>query len=115
MPQQARPEHTAGQAGQAAGRAGSQPAPGRDVFTGGLLLAPETRDEVSRLQAGLPGYDVVVTRHGHAWRFEAVRDSGGPPAGPWCVVSSDLAELRRELAPWMRPDARPRIVPGRAP
>jgi hypothetical protein len=85
------------------------------VFTGCLILSPQTRDEVSRLQAALPGYDVVVTSHSHAWRFEAVRCPGGPQAGPWCVVSSDLTDLWRELARWMRPAASSRIVPARAP
>lgn len=119
MPQRAGPDRVAGQfrrsAGEAAGRAALQPAPGRDVFTGCLMLSAETRDEVSRLQAALPGYDVMVTSHGHACRFEAVRCPGGPQAGPWCVVSSDLTDLWRELAPWTRPAAGFRIVPARTP
>jgi hypothetical protein len=70
------------------------------------MLAPGTRDEVCRLQAELPGYDFVVSCHGHAYRFEAVRRPDGPRAGPWCAVSSDLADLWRELAPWTQPGDR---------
>jgi hypothetical protein len=88
---------------------------GWDVFTGCLMLAPDTRDEVSRLQAALPGYDLVVTSTGHAYRFEAVRLPNGPQTGPWCVVSSDVADLRRELAPWIQPGADDHAVPARAP
>ena len=109
MPQRTGPERIAGQfrraALEAAGLAAPQPAQGRDVFTGGLMLSPETRDEVSWLQAALPGYDVLVTSHRHACRFEAVRRFDGPQAGPWCVVSSNLTDLWRELAPWTRPAA----------
>jgi hypothetical protein len=79
------------------------------------MLAPGTRDEVCRLQAELPGYDFVVSCHGHAYRFEAVRRPDGPRAGPWCVVSSDLADLWRELAPWTQPGTDARTVPARAP
>ena len=87
---------------------------GWDVFTGCLMLAPQTRDEVARLQAALPGYDVVVTSHGHAARFEAVRRPDGPQAAPWCVVSSNLTDLWRELAPWTRPAAGSHAGPARA-
>jgi hypothetical protein len=88
---------------------------GWDVFTGSLMLAPGTRDELSQLQAALPGYDLVVTCHADAYRFEAVRLPDGPQAGPWCVVSSDLADLWRELNPWTRPAAGARAASGRAP
>jgi len=118
MPQRACLDRITEKSRRATGEADALTAlpPGRgwDVFTGGLMFAPETRAEAARLQAALPGYDVVVTSHGHGWRFEAVRCSGGPQAGPWCVISSDLAELWRELAPWIRP-AGSRIVPARTP
>jgi hypothetical protein len=86
-----------------------------DVFTGCLMLTPDTRDEVSRLQAMLPGYELVVTSTGHAYRFEAVRRPDGPQSGPWCVVSSKLADLRRELNPWPRPGTDACPGPARAP
>lgn len=78
---------------------------GWDVFTGCLMLAPDTRDEVSRLQAALPGYEVTVARCGRGYRFEVVRRPGGPGDGPWCVISADPVELWRELAPWTRAHA----------
>jgi hypothetical protein len=85
------------------------------VFTGCLMLAPDTRDELSRLQAALPGYEVTGSRRGRDYRFEAVRLPDGPQDGPWCVVSSDLADLWRELAPWMRPGGDARTASARAP
>jgi hypothetical protein len=57
------------------------------------------------LQAALPDYEVTGSRRGCDYRFEAVRLPDGPQGGPWCVVSSDLADLWRELAPWIRPVA----------
>lgn len=62
---------------------------------------PGMLTELARLRAGLPGYDVIVTWCGCTYRYEAIRrqtDSGGP----WCLISTDPADLWRELRP--RPD-----------
>lgn len=63
-------------------------------------LAPSLTQptELARLSADLPGYDVIITRRGCSRRFEAIRRPGGPEAGPWCVISTDPADLWRELA-----------------
>ena len=63
--------------------------------------------ELARLSADLPGYDVIMTRRGCSRRFEAIRRPGGPEAGPWCVISTDPADLWRELASWAREHCRP--------
>jgi len=42
-------------------------------------------------------YDVILTSHSPAYRFEAIRRDPGP--GTWCLISSDPADLWRELAP----------------
>jgi hypothetical protein len=68
-----------------------------DVFTGRASLPPGGLAELSQLRAALPGYDVIVTSHSLTHRFEAIRRSGGP--GPWCVISTDPADLWRELTP----------------
>jgi hypothetical protein len=93
------------------------------------LMAPSTGDaiyrhlappltqptELARLSADLPGYDVIITRRGCSRRFEAIRRPGGPEAGPWCVISTDPADLWRELAPWTRPGADIHALAARAP
>ncbi len=69
---------------------------GWDVLTGRAALPPGALAEVEALRAALPGYDVIVTSHSPTCRFEATRREPGP--GPWCVISSDPADLWRELA-----------------
>jgi hypothetical protein len=68
------------------------------------MLSPQTQAQLSRLQAALPGYDVVITSHSPPCRFEAVRRCLEGP-GPWCVVSTDPADLWRELAAAQHADA----------
>ncbi len=58
--------------------------------------------ELDALRAALPGYEVLITSHSPRYRFEATR-RGGP--GPSCVISSDPADLWRELAGRSRPAA----------
>jgi hypothetical protein len=70
--------------------------------------------ELSQLRAALPGYDVVVTRRNLTYRLEAIRRPDGPQEGPWCVVTTDPADLWRELAPWTRAGAGTRTLPIRA-
>jgi len=66
--------------------------------------------ELAALRVALPGYDVILTSHSPAYRYEATRRDLGP--GTWCVVSTDPADLWRELALRARPDTG---VPGRRP
>lgn len=72
-----------------------------DVFTGRPSLPPGLLPELSQLRAALPGYEVSVTSHSLGWRFEAIRRHGDGP-GPWCVISTDPADLWRELTPSTR-------------
>ena len=74
---------------------------GWDVFTGRLSVSSRALNEVEAVRAALPGYHVIVTSDSPTYRFEAIRRQGGP--GPWCVISSDPADLWRELAPGSRP------------
>jgi hypothetical protein len=71
-----------------------------DVFTRRPAPTPGMLAELSQLRAALPGYDVIVTSHSPAYRFEAIRRPGAPGPGPepWCVISADPADLWRELA-----------------
>jgi hypothetical protein len=85
------------------------------MFTGWRMLAPETRDDLSRMQAVLPGYQVTAARCGSSYRFEAVRRPDGPKSGPWCVISSDPADLWRELGPWTRRPQASRPAAARLP
>jgi hypothetical protein len=107
MPQRACRARTAEQfrcaADEAEALAALQPVQGWDVFAGSLMLAPELRADLAGLQAALPGYELTVTRRACAYRFEAVRRPDGPGNGPWCVISTDAADLWRELAAWTRP------------
>ena len=80
---------------------------GRDVLTGQVSVPAGMLAELAALRAALPGYDVNVTSHSPARRFEAIRRDPGP--GIWCVVSSDPADLWRELAP-RAPDRPPLIL-----
>jgi hypothetical protein len=75
----------------------------RDVFTGSASVPPSALAELAALRAVLPGYAVSITSLSSACRFEAIRRGDGP--GPWCVVSSDPADLWRELAGRARPAA----------
>jgi hypothetical protein len=65
---------------------------------GRLAPTPAVLAELDRLRAALPGYDVIVTRCGPTYRYEATHRPDGP--GPWCVISTDPTDLRRELGPW---------------
>jgi hypothetical protein len=68
---------------------------GWDVFTGRGSLPSGTLTELAALRAAFPAYDVIVTSHSPRYRFEAIRRDEGP--GTWCVISSDPADLWREL------------------
>lgn len=69
---------------------------GWDVFTSRATVPPGMLAELEALRAALPRYDVMITCHSPAHRFEAIRRN--PGAGTWCVVSSDPAGVWRELA-----------------
>lgn len=64
--------------------------PGRAPVPAGMLA------ELAALRAALPGYDVKLTSHSPAYRFEATRRDPGP--GTWCLISSNPADLWREAA-----------------
>ena len=74
-----------------------------DVFTGSATVPPGALTELAALRAALPGYDVSITSHNRTYRFEAIRRGNSP--GTCCVVSSDPADLWRELAGRARPAA----------
>ena len=69
---------------------------GWDVFTGRAPVPPGMLTELAALRDALPGYDFIVTSHRPSYRYEAIRRTDGP--GLWCVISSDPADLWRELA-----------------
>ncbi len=73
---------------------------GWEVFTGQASVPPGILAELAALRAAVPGYDVIVTTHTPAYRFEAIRRTDAP--GPYCVISSDPSDLWRELAPRAR-------------
>ena len=75
---------------------------GRDELTGRASLPAGMLAELAALRAALPAYDVNLTSHSPARRYEATRRDPGP--GIWCVVSSNPADLWRELAPCALPD-----------
>lgn len=77
---------------------------GWDVFTGRPSVPPGMIDQLSELRAALPGYDVIVTSHSGHFRYEAIRRHAGP--GPWCLITTEPADLWRELAHRDRPAAR---------
>jgi hypothetical protein len=79
--------------------------PAGDTGCPRLALPVAQPADLTLLSANLPGYDVIITRRGCSRRLEAIRRPGGPEAGPWCVISTDPADLWRELAPWTRPGA----------
>lgn len=68
--------------------------------------APGMLAQLDRLRTALPGYDVMLTSHSGSYRFEAIRRTDGPQAGPWCVISTDPADLWRELPAAPAPCAR---------
>jgi hypothetical protein len=67
-----------------------------DVFTGSATVPPGALTELAALRAALPGYNVTITSHSPTHRFEATHRHDGP--GTCCVISSDPADLWRELA-----------------
>ena len=69
---------------------------GWEVYGGRASVPAGMLAELAALRAALPGYGVILTSHGPARRSGAIRRDPGP--GPWCVVSSDPADLWRELA-----------------
>ena len=74
-----------------------------DVFTGSATVPPGALTELAALRSALPGYDVSITSHSRTYRFEAIHRGDGP--GTCCVISSDPADLWRELAGRARPAA----------
>lgn len=74
-----------------------------DVFTGSPTVPSGALTELAALQAALPNYAVNITSHSRTYRFEATRRGDGP--GTCCVISSDPADLWRELAGRARPAA----------
>ena len=69
---------------------------GWEVYGGRASVPPGMLAELAALRAALPGYGVILTSHSPARRSGAIRRDPGP--GIWCVVSSDPADLWRELA-----------------
>jgi hypothetical protein len=76
---------------------------GWDVLTGRASVPAGMLTELAALRAALPGYDVMITCHSPARRYEAIHRTDGP--GPWCVISTDPADLWRELAGHAPPPA----------
>jgi hypothetical protein len=74
-----------------------------DVLTGSATVPSGALTELAALRAALPGYEVTITSHSRTYRFEAVHHGDGP--GTCCVISSDPADLWRELAGRARPTA----------
>lgn len=69
--------------------------------------------ELSRLRAALPSYDVIITSHSPSYRYEAIRRHG--ETGPWCIISTDPADLWRELTAATRPQSGADTPTARAP
>jgi hypothetical protein len=40
---------------------------------------------------------VTLTSHTGSYRYEAIRRPAAPGPGPWCLISTDPADLWREL------------------
>ena len=74
-----------------------------DVLTGSATVPSRALTELAALRAALPGYAVTITIHSRTCRFEAIHRGDGP--GTCCVISSDPADLWRELAGRARPAA----------
>jgi hypothetical protein len=77
---------------------------GWDVFTSRASVPAGVLADLAALRAALPAYDVVLTSHSPVYRFEAIRRRTDDPS-PWCVISSDPADLWQELAGRPRPAA----------
>lgn len=75
-----------------------------DVFAGQPSVPRAVISELTALRAALPGYEVIVTRRAGRFRFEAMRRWG--KTGPWCVISTDPADLWHELAASAQPAPR---------
>ncbi len=60
-----------------------------DVFNRRPAPTPGMLAELAQLRAALPGYDVIVTSHSPAYRFEATSRPNRTGPGPWCVISTD--------------------------
>jgi hypothetical protein len=86
-----------------------------DVLTHRPALTPGMLAELAQLRAALPGYDVIVTSHSPAYRFEATSRPGRTGPGPWCVISTDPGDLWRELAPRTHHGANTATPAARAP
>jgi hypothetical protein len=71
-------------------------------------VPPGIAAELTGLRAALPGFDVIVTRRAHQFRYEAIRRLDNVAPGTWCVISTDAADLWHELAPDERHFAAPR-------
>ena len=69
---------------------------GWDEYGGRASVPAGMLAELAALRAALPGYDVLLTSHSPTCRFEAIHRGPGP--GIWCLISSDPADLWRELA-----------------
>ncbi len=69
-----------------------------DMLLGQLAPPPGMLAELDRLRAALPSYDVIVTRRTGTYRYEATRRHTDGP-GLWCLISTDPADLWRDLAP----------------
>ena len=74
-----------------------------DVRTGSATVPSGALTELAALRAALPGYAVTITSQSRTYRFEATHRGDGP--GTCCVISSDPADLWRELAGRARPTA----------
>jgi hypothetical protein len=86
-----------------------------DVYTHRPALTPGVLAELAQLRAALPGYDVVVTCHSATYRFEATSRPSRAGPGPWCVISTDPADLWRELAPCIHQGPNTAAPPACAP
>jgi hypothetical protein len=86
-----------------------------DVFAHRPALTPGVLAELAQLRATLPGYDVIVTCHSATYRFEAISRPGRTGPGPWCVISTDLADIWRELIPCTHQGPNTAARPARAP
>ncbi len=57
---------------------------GWDVLAGRASVPAGMLAELAALRAALPGYDVILTSHSPACRYEAIRrDAAAPAPGAW--------------------------------
>jgi hypothetical protein len=66
-----------------------------DVLIHRPAPTPAMLAQLDQLRAALPGYEVTLTSHSGSYRYEAIRRTDDP--GPWCLISTDPADLWREL------------------